>query len=307
MTSINHAHLARVDLNLLLAFDALYAERSVTRAARRVGVTQSAMSHLLRRLRELFDDELFCKGPQGMTPTPHAELLSGPVHKALAEVSAALSARPRFDPATAERKFVLVASDYIQFVLLPGLLARLVREAPGVRLQVRGMSDEVGAQLRSGAVDLLLGALPAEGALRQRRLFHEHFVCVLRAGHPLAREPLALTKEQYAGLRHILVSPQGSGPNWVDPVLAAEGLRRDIVISLPNYLVAPLLVQDSDLIVTLAARIATRLGQLLPLCTLTPPLAIPGFTVSAYWHERFDPDPAHAWLRGVIAELAASA
>lgn len=303
MTAISHAHLARIDLNLLLAFDALYTERNVTRAARRIGVTQSAMSHMLRRLRELFDDELFLKGPLGMTPTAHAELLSGPVGRAMGELSHALLLRPRFEAGTAKRSFILVASDYIQLVLLPPLLERLRKEAPGVRLQVRAYSEEVGAHLASGAADLLLSALPVAGALQQRRLFSEQFVCVLHADHPWAQGPL--TQEQYVSLQHILVSPQGFGPTWVDPVLQREGLRRDIVVSVPSYLIAPMLLTNSNLIVTLAARVASRLRAIVPLRELTPPLPIPGFTISAYWHERFDPDPAHAWLRGILAEIAA--
>ncbi|WP_437513670.1 LysR family transcriptional regulator [Sorangium sp. So ce1099] len=297
-------NLATVNLNLLVALDALLAERHVTRAAARVGVTQSAMSNALRQLRALFDDPLFVRGPRGVTPTPRALALAEPVRRGLATLSEAF-AEPRFDPASAERTVVLAASDYVELVLLPPLLARIAREAPGVRLEVRPWGlHEVPDALARGELDLVLGyfdRLPPRH--RRERLFEERFVCLARRGHPRIRARLTL--KAWAETPHVVVSERDDGPTSVDRALAARGLRRTIGVRVSHFLLVPSLVAKTDLVAALSRRVAEPFAAPFGLRIFPPPIELPAGRVGMVWHERLDADPGHAWLRGVISDVAA--
>ncbi len=299
---MNSMHL---DLNLLLTLEALLAERSVTRAAARLGLTQSALSHALARLREHVGDPLFVRGPAGMLPTPRAEALAGPVQDALSAIRAALDARP-FDPATARGVVRLGTTDYASFVLVPALAARLRAEAPGLDLHVSAVASEGMNELASGAVDLVV-TRPLQGDVRgglyQQVVFEDHFLCVLRAGHPAADR---LDLDAFVAWPHVLVAPRGQTGGVVDTVLAAHGLSRRVAVLLPHFLVAPHIVAASDAIVTLAARVAHRLAEPLGLVLRPPPLALPGFEMAMVWHERTHRDPAARWVRERVTEVAAT-
>lgn len=298
--------LAGVDLNLLVALDALLAERSVTRAARRLGLTQSALSHALSRLRALLEDPLLVKAPGGMTPTALARELEGPLHGALGELERTLRMRPRFDPATSQRQFVISSADYGMLVLLPELMKRVAAAAPQVGLVVHPTTTSSPHELLAGQLDLILGAVPPEVPdVVARKLFDERFVCLVRRDHPTVKE--TLTVEQYAELPHLLISPMGRGVTWVDPVLERLGMRRHIALRVPHFLVAPLIIAQTDLILTVAERVARALGGALPVRELMPPLPIPGFAVSMYWHAQRSEDPGHRWLRELLAEVASEA
>lgn len=295
--------LAGVDLNLLVALDVLLIERSVTRAARRLGVTQSALSHVLGRLRRLLDDPLLIKTPRGMMPTALALDLEAPLRSALGEIEQALRSRPRFDPATSRRQFTIGCTDYGTLVLVPQLMRRVAAAAPGVSLIVLPTTTSSPQELAAGALDLVLGAIPPDVPdVMGRRLVDEHFVCLVRRDHPQVRTRLTL--EQYCALSHVLISPMGGGSTWVDPVLERLGKRRHIALRVPHYLVAPQIVAETDLIVTVAARVARALGASLPLREVAPPVAIPGFSVSMYWHPGRTNDPGHRWLREQLAAVA---
>ena len=299
---MREAQLAAVDLNLLVALDALLAEGSVTRAAARIGRTQSAMSHALARLRELFDDPLLVRTQQGMQPTPRAQELIEPIRRALADIERALSSRPSFDPARAQRSFILAMSDYQEIVILPQLLARLTEEAPGIDLVIQHRPAAIERALEAGEVDLALapGHEPLPGIYRQP-LFKDRFVCVVREGHPTVKRKLTL--DDYLALSHLLISPRGGSGSIVDSALAEQGLRRRIAVQVPHFLVAPHLVARSNLCLTLAERLAKIFAERERLRVLPPPLVIPGFTMFQIWHERHHHDAGHAWLRGVLAEL----
>lgn len=288
--------LARVDLNLLVALHALLVECSVTKAARRLGTTQSALSHTLRRLREQFADSLLVNTTTGMVPTALAASLLEPLQQALLGVVRTLQVQPDFDPQTSDRSFVLACADYGSVVLLPKLMARLQQQAPRICVNVRPAHEGSGAELVAGKLDLLLGALPPEAPeVVGRRLFEETFVCLVRREHPLVGT--SLTLQQYVALPHLLISPMGTGVTWVDPVLEQLGYKRNIAMRVPHYLVAPQVVASTDLILTVAARVARLFAQSLPLREVTPPIAIPGFSVSAFWHPRSSQDPGHRWFR----------
>ncbi|GJD64710.1 LysR family transcriptional regulator [Methylobacterium frigidaeris] len=295
------------DLNLLKAFDALYAERHVTRAGLRIGLSQSAMSGTLTRLRELLADELFVRTPSGMRPTARADDLAGPVADALRLVRGALQA-DGFEPATAERAFTVAMSDYAAFVLLPPLLARLGVEAPGIDLRVRGMfgRGEAVELLDSGEANLAVG-VPVEASARilTRPLLREGFACIARRGHPAFAAGVNL--ETFVAVPHLLVSPEGDGPGLVDRKLAELGLKRRVVLSLPQFLVAPFIVAESDLVATLAVRVARRCADFgVGITVHEPPVVLPDWPLALMWHRRADAHPATAWLRDVIAEVAAA-
>jgi DNA-binding transcriptional LysR family regulator len=298
---MNDVHVEAFDLNLLLAFDALWTERHVTRAAKRVGLTQSAMSHALRRLRAQLEDPLFQATPRGLQPTARAHALAPPLAEALALVRRAVTTPAPFSPAALKRTFTLGTTDYGDLVLLPRLMARLAREAPGVQLVTRPGSDE--APLLAGEHDLNFGvAAPESADVRSEKLFDDGFVSLLRAQHPLAKQRLTL--ERFVALGHVLISPTGRGEAAVDVALRRLGRTRHIALRVPHFLSAPLVVAESDLIVTLPARVAEALAAPDRLILRRPPLEVPGFMVSLFWHARNDDDAAHRWLRALVADVA---
>lgn len=300
--------IAAFDLNLLKAFDALYAERHVTHAGQRIGLSQSAMSGALTRLREVFKDELFVRSPTGMQPTPRADDLAGPVSAALRLMREVVPAE-RFEPAAADHTITLALTDYAAFVLLPPLLARLAVEAPGLDVRVRGIFGRVEALdlLDNGEATLAIG-FPVEASARilVHPLLREGFACIARHGHPAFATGASL--ESFAAAQHLLVSPENDRLGLVDDRLAALGLRRRIVLSLPQFVVAPFVVAETDLVATLASRVARRFaGASLGLAVHEPPIALPDWPLAMMWHRRVNDHPATAWLRDLIADVSSLA
>lgn len=305
---IDFMDVSNFDLNLLKAFDALYGERHVTRAGLRVGLSQSAMSGALARLREVFEDELFVRTPEGMQPTPRAQDLAQPVADALLLVRSALR-DGGFDASRAYHTFTIAMTDYAAFVLLPVLMARLSVDAPQVDLRVRGMfgRDEAIDLLDSGTADLAIG-FPVEASARilMEPLLHENFACVARAGHPAFASGAAL--DAFVAAPHLLVSPEGDHSGLVDSRLVGLGLRRRVALSLPQFLVAPFVITQTDLVATLAARVAHRFVETnAGIEAHEPPIELPGWPLAMMWHRRADTHPATAWLRDAVAAVAAAA
>jgi len=296
-------HLHELDLNLLVALRALLAERHVTRAAGRLGVTQPAMSHALSRLRAALGDPLFVRTPAGMMPTPRAEAMAGPLEHTLEELARIVGPPPTFDPSRSTRRFRVVTDDYGGLVVLPKLVQRVWQRAPGVDIVALPNGPRAGRDLAEGRVDAILGIVDAVGTVAgaySQRLFHEKFVCVVREGHPTVRKRISL--EAFIGLPHALVSPIGKSGSVVDTALAKLGRKRRVAIEIPHFLVAPHVVRQTDVVLTLAERIAMLAGDGLRI--LPHPLDLRGFTVSLLWHERRHADPAHVWLRSVVADVA---
>lgn len=301
-------NLAAIDLNLLVVFDALLAERHVTRAAARLGLSQSAASHALARLRRLLGDPLLVRDGAALVPTVRAAALAPRLADALAALRAALAPPPAFDPATARRRFTLGLADYAQFVLLPPLLARLSVAAPHVDLVARDFpldrADEFDVTVAPGRAIASADPLAAvrSPALRERRLFRERFVCLTRERHPRIGKKLDLAT--FVALPHAFIAPRGTPGGVVDEVLAERGLSRRVALTIQHFLVAPYAIAGSDLVITLAERLARAFADQLPLAVHEPPLAIPRFAMHLYWHERHHLDPAHQWLRGQLVEVA---
>jgi DNA-binding transcriptional LysR family regulator len=293
-----------VNLNLLVAFEALYTEQSVTAAARRAGVTQPAMSNTLSQLRALFDDALFVRHRTGLTPTARAKQLAEPIRQGLKLLEGALSA-PSFEPVTSERRFVIAASDYVELVLLPSLLRRLAKEAPGVRLQLKPWGlHEAPPELARGEIDLMLGfydKLPPHH--HEQLLFEDEYVCVVRRRHPTVKSKLSLA--QYCALSHVLVSSRSDSPGSVDRALATLGKKRTIGARVSHFMTVPVLIAQTDFVAALDRRVAEVFATPLGLKLFPPPLKLPKGTVGQVWHEQQHTDPAQRWLRSVIAEVAA--
>jgi DNA-binding transcriptional LysR family regulator len=292
-----------VDLNLLVALDALLDERSVSRAAGRLHLSQPATSALLARLRGLFGDPLLLRSARGMLPTPRALELLAPVKQVLHEIDAILQPRAVFDPANAAQTFTLSASDYVEYALLPTLVDYLERTGPGVRLAVKPLDlQTVAKQMESGEVDLCITGLHnAPAGLHRQALYTERMVSVVRRNHPGIGARLTL--EKFCSLEHILVSVRGSGFSArIDEALTALGRKRRARLAVPHFLLVPEIVARSDMISALPERLAR--GHAKKLRILELPLKIEGFTVGQIWHERNQREPAQLWLREVLLQLA---
>lgn len=291
-------HLSVHQLRVLLM---LLEERSVSRAARRLGVTQPAVSHSLRALRAHLDDPLLVAGARGMVLTARAEALTGPLRRTVRELETLLGGGAAFDPAQTRRAFVLAMWDAPTLTLLPGLLARVRDEAPGIDLDVRPVPLGGGAAgLEDGTLDLAIEVRPADvPGLRQRSLGTDAFACVVRADHPDVGDTLDL--DTWLRLPHALISPQGEGSSVVDRRLAERGLSRRTSLKIRYFLAAPLVVAQSDLVLTAPRSLAERFATMAPLRVLEPPIPLPPFTSYLVWHARAELDPAHRWLREAVA------
>lgn len=295
-----------IDLNLLVAFDALMAERSVTKAARRIGRTQPAMSAALSRLRGLFDDQLFVRGRDGLQPTPRAAELAEPLRRALDEIGRTIGFSQTFDPAQSRLLLNVALQEHATFKVLPKLLACLHRQAPGTRLNVRAYTarDHAVALLDAGEADVAIGVPPsgAPGRILTRALFEERYVCVLRKNHSAAGKPLDL--HTFLSLEHLLVSPEGDRFGHMDTALAERGLTRSLAVTLTQMYAAPALIAASDLIATLMQGVVDLSGHADRLAVLDPPLPVAPCPYVMSWHRRNDAHPAQRWLRDCIAAVS---
>lgn len=283
-------------LSQLTALDALLQERNVRRAAERCGVTQSAMSHALRQLREALGDPLLLRSGNAMLLTPRAEAIRAPLHHALAQVRAAVQARPGFDAETSTRRFSIACSDAVAVTLMPALARDLWRAAPGVGLDLRPSGVErVPELLESGELDLLVSPLrPGAPGLKAQALYRTGWrvVCnrtVARAGRPL-------DLDRYCALPHAIIGAHG-GAGVVDEALARLGRTRRVTLALPYFMAASAILEETDHVVTLPDGLAAQLVRGRRLVHLEPPLRLPTARVFAVWHERFDREPGARWLR----------
>lgn len=301
-------NLAELDLNLLVAFEAMLEERSVTKAARRVGMGQPSMSEALGRLRALFRDELFVRASGAMQPTPKALRIAPGVQAALHQLRATLGEQVPFDPSGARQAFTVAATDYASLVLLPTVAARLRDEAPQVDMHVLGYEKSgVGAMLARGEADVALGVFPQPpGEAVSVPLFEERFVGVARRGHPALQGGASPDAAAFAALPHALVTVRQDRSGALDEALARLGLRRRIAVTLPHMLVLPALLQTSDLVAALPGRVAHGvLAAGLEMFEI--PVATPSWLVAMLWNPAARTDQATAWLRRCIQDAAATA
>lgn len=285
------------DLNLLVVFDAVMQDRSVTRAGRRIGLSQPAMSHALNRLRDLLKDELFVRTPTGMRPTPRAEQLAALLRQTLRELQQVLQPET-FVPATADRRFSLAINNYAAVVVAPPLVTAVSSAAPSVQLDLRpsGTLDVIEC-LDRGDLDLAIGSLDSFGErFACTQLLEDEFVMVMRRRHPAGRG--ALSAKVLAGLTH-LDPPTGENTDFLDAWLSERGLTRRIALRAP-YLSARAILSRSDLAATLSRRIAQEFVRTDRLQIHELPVKSPVVRTTMLWHRRLDEHPAHRWLRDRI-------
>lgn len=299
---MHETKLAKIDLNLLPLFDAILATESVGKAAALVGLSKPAASHALSRLREQVGDPILVRAGQRWVLTQRAIVIAPRVRAALTEARSVLSADRTFDPRELRREFRIHASDQMLSLLGLALGHAVTAAAPNVGLRFLSLDADEAHALRTD-VDLALGVfrdLPPE--LRVQRLFDDVFACVLRAGHPKVKGKLTL--EAYLALRHVVVAPRGRPGSVVDEALAERGHARRAVRWVPYSTSALEFVAESDCIATLSERFARRLARRFGVQVLPPPFPLPPCAGSQVWHSRLDADPAHAWLRRLVAKVA---
>ena len=290
--------LRATDLNLLVVLDALLAERSVSRAATRLGMSQPAASRALARLRALFSDALLVDGPGGYALTVRAEEMRPMLRSILAGVGEILDGRP-FDPMQETGKVRLLMLDLEAAVLAPPLIARMAQEAPAVDLELVPPGSRPLDALEAGDVDALIGVIEdAPAGIQKRTLYHDHFVTLMRAEHPVAGTKLTL--DRFLDLDHMVVSVTGTGRAWVDETLAHLGKERRVKVRVPGFFAAIEIAAQSDLVMTLPSRLARTAAGMHRFVTAAPPLDPGGVPMSLAWHARHQDAPRHVWLRKTI-------
>lgn len=301
-----HALVQGVDLNLLATLGVLVSEGNVTRAAVKLGLSQSAMSHRLARLRELFDDPLLVATGDGMVPTARALQLAEPLARGLLEFEAALRSEAEFDPLTSTRQFTAACVDFGDFLVLPALLAQIRERAPNIVLSLVRTPPGLADLLERGVIDVAItgGGPHLTGAgLLQRSVINGSFASAVRADHPGVGERLDLTT--FLRLPHLLISPSGEGPGIVDGALARLGKQRHVAARVASFAAAPFVAARSDLVLTAPLAVLEEAAQLVPLRIFEPPLSLPRDDALMVWHERWQQDPGHRWLREINVEVMA--
>lgn len=300
-------------MNLLTALDALLAEGSVTAAAQRLGLSTSAMSRTLGRLRAATGDPLLVRAGRRLVPTPHAAALRGRVHALARDVQAVLQPpRERFEVAALERTFTVRAGEGFVTLFAAPLVTAVTRAAPRVRLHFAARPDKAPTALREGRVDLEIGVAEADAPeIRHCDLFRDRYVGVVRAGHPLLHGP-ALTAQRYAACDHVVATPKGAFAGDVDEALQAMGLMRTVRVMVPGFPDALRVAGETDLVALVPRSLlghdaAGGDHEAASLQAFELPLPTPTFTISAMWHPRMDADPAQRWLRQVVVELCRDA
>jgi len=295
----------RYDLNLLPIFVALMEERSVTRAAERLGMTQPAMSNALARLRTMLQDQLFIRERYGIQPTPIALELAPGIAEALAKLDDAVLGQQEFDPASAHRLFTIAPNGYIEFVIVPALVARLAEVAPGITLRLTPYGNDLAETgVTSGTTALVMGRIvdPPDNLVVQH-LMDESLECVVRAGHPEVGD--TITRTQFESLKHVNVIPPGRLRAGLHQALAQQSLKREVALSVTNFFAVAEMIAVTDYCTTLPRLICERLRHDSRLRILPAPVDLGTFPVEMAWHVRYRHDPAHRWLRGLVASVVA--
>jgi DNA-binding transcriptional LysR family regulator len=303
---ISIMNLRSLDLNLLVVFDAVMDTRSVTLAASKLNMAQPSMSHALRRLRDALQDELFLRTPDGMVPTPKAELLAEPIHAALKNLRDALAEKTPFIPERAERRFILMMNNRSALTLAAPLAAATAAQAPGVMLEIRPSGPrDILAPLDRGDVDLVIGGIAAPNdRFSGMTLLEDRYVAVLRKTHRIAKRPV-LSMADFAVLPHLVLSSTGDQDDFVDDMLSKNGFKRRIALHTP-LLAAAETLQQSDMVMVMSERAAKALARTADIQMMELPFRSPALTTTMLWHRRFDLEPAHQWLRNMIETISQS-
>ncbi|HEK1685216.1 TPA: LysR family transcriptional regulator [Pseudomonas putida] len=296
----------RTDLNLLRVLLAVYETGNVTAAAKQLGISQPAASAALARLRHSLHDPLFIRSGAGMEATPRAQGIIERTREVIEIIDRDILSSPTFDPATAEDEFVFCLSEIGEVVFLPPLFQKLRQLAPRIRLRTLSLApDALTDSLHDGKVDAVLGYFPDLTApnIYQQRLFSHDLTCMLRRGHPLARERLAL--EDFARMEHLQVRDGSRRQEMFEAHLNEAGIKRNIVLETSHYMSVPSIIEQSDLVVVLPRTVANLYLDTVNVQIVEPPVEIPCYDLKQFWHARFQQAPRSVWLRRVISELFA--
>jgi DNA-binding transcriptional LysR family regulator len=297
-------NLRAVDLQLLVALDVLLQELHVTRAARSLGLSQPAMSHMLARLRGLFGDPLLVRTTSGLAPTARALELREPVRDALRHVRMVFDAGTAFDPQTSLESFVVRMGDMNEFLVLPSVARELEKSAPGISLEIRHLppletvraldADEIHFAVSTGLVH--------PKSIRSVELLEDEMVCIMRSDHPAASHPLTL--KRFLALKHIRIVQTASDTRFVDEHLSREP-RRQVALSIPHWLAAPALVESTDLVTAISGRMARSVNTHGRFAVRPLPVGPKSFSWRLYWHSRYDAHAAHKWMRELVQRTCA--
>jgi DNA-binding transcriptional LysR family regulator len=298
-------HIEDLDLTQIRLLAELFRSRSVSLAAHKIGVSQSAASHALAKLRALSADVLFTRAQDGFQPTPMGARLGSAACEALDTLLAGFAAKDSFDPLTTTRTFSFFMNDIGQTVFLPPLLKLLKRKAPRASARVLPVPLQTpGAALSCGSVDFAAGFFDnLTTGFFQRRIFPERYVCIVRANHPRFRS--GMTLDAFKGAEHAVADATGMAHAMIDRFLGKHRVRRNALLRVPGLHVLPMIVANSDLLAVIPARLADAFAARVPIKVLPPPVAIPQFDVCLYWHERYHHDPAIRWMRRAFVDLFA--
>lgn len=289
-----------LDLNLLIVFRALYRERKTTRVAELLGIGQSSVSYSLAKLRRLLGDPLFERTARGLRPTPFADRLAEPVTQALATLQDAVDMRDTFDASTSRRRFTIAMTDIGEIYFLSKLFPELSRIAPDLQIStVHGPPGELSGQMESGQVDLAVGWIPQlKGGFKQRRLFAQRYVCLMRRGHPLARGTFGM--KEFRKAKHALVVFRETGHEQLVHALTRVIDPLNLKLQLPHFVAIPYILSTTDLIVTVTEALAQRAVEHFDLIARDHPLELPTIPISMYWHSRYNNDLGNRWLRSLF-------
>lgn len=291
-----------MDMRLLSVFDEVFKTRSVSRAAENLDIPQTSVSLALGRLRRQFNDPLFVRTAQGMIPTPHATQLLRPLRQALELLREATQQQVVFDPATSTRHFRISMTDVSHIEFLPGLIRRVEKLAPSVRIEVLRIAPDIPERLAAGDSDLAVGHMPdLEAGFYQQVLFEQGFSCVVGHDHPRVKR--RMTARLFRQERHVEIVTPGTGNELVELELKRAGVERRIALSLHTLPGLGNLLAHTELVATVPQRVGQTLARIARVTLLAPPYELPLFAIKQHWHERFHQDPANQWLRGLIAGL----
>lgn len=298
---MHETNLQKIDLNLLIALNALLEEKHVSRAAERICLSQPAMSRALARLRDTFQDPLLVKGTRGMALTARAIDLYLPLQHILREITNIVTT-PSVNPADMRGNIVIATRDYELATILPTVISKITTDAPHLKLSIISQTGDDLSLLEHHGVDFVLsGTDKTSSTLHRYTLYEESFVCMVTNNHPVLKRGMSI--EAYVEMKHCLVTITNFGPGYVDMLLAEQNLRRNVVVRVPHFLAASYIVSNSDLVVTLPRRLGELLAKDEKITLLEPPLKIPHFPIYLYWHTRNQNNPVHQWIRKVIREI----
>jgi DNA-binding transcriptional LysR family regulator len=291
-----------IDLNLLLVFDRMLAEKRVSAVAESLGLSQPAISNALARLRKLLGDELFLRTARGMEPTPFALQLAEPVAYAMGALHTALNQQVVFDPATSTRGFTLAMTDIGEIYFTPRLMEALSVAAPGVTISTlrNNTATNLRDELEAGHVDIAIGLLPQlKAGVFQRRLFLQRYVCLFSNAHSLAHKRSVSLKD-FSAADHVQVLAAGTGHGKADDVMAAQGIQRRIRLKVPHFVAIGHILRSSEMIATVPERLAQSIAEPFGLVWRPHPVALPQIAINLFWHAKAHRDPGNQWLRGLL-------